>query len=793
MQATATSPVQAEILEAGLLDSGFNCVIQLPTGAGKTWLAEQAIQSCIDRGKRALYLSPLRALAAELSDNWQEKFKHARVGALTGDSGVRSSRMSLVRTSNVLVMTPEKFDSCTRRWRSNWEWIAELGLVVVDEFHLLGDSSRGARLEGTLSRARRLNPFAQLLCLSATLGNRPELASWLDAAEFASDERPIPLDWRVTRFRRAAEKAEIAAREVLRCVEAGGQSIIFVQSRRRAEELAGALRNSGYRTAFHHAGLDRDQRTHVETSFREREINVLVATGTLEMGLNLPARQVVLFDLQGYDGREFRPLSVNSVWQRAGRAGRRGLDERGEVVLLAPAWQSVEPYLRGEFEPIRSQLACRRELEEQVLVEIASGLARTRAQVERVFRATLGRHQGVLADVDETIDSMIDAQMLIEGDSTQGVDVLKPTRIGRIAVRQMISPSTVKQLAAALESELADQLTVFDLLFLCALMVEAEPVLSADFEELQQVSHALSEEKSSLISGRLLSALEDIGVSTSPKRTLAALKMALVARAWTRTGDALASAEGFGCFPFEVRRLNESLVRLLTAAAAIAKPARPVTDSDTGENKNHPVNGEPLVADRLSALCAMVQAGIDEQSVTLTFVKGIGASNARRMSAGGIADLEALAESDPEELTALGGISSPRAKDWIDSANDLIKRTSSLALNEWGRNAQASAVEDYEGVDPYRLGRARDLQVRIKGSSSYRVTGGLDPHTVAFPPEGSPTCDCADFTKGNECKHILAVRLKHGDAKLAELVERLAEAGKSQDRLDLFALWYSRS
>jgi helicase len=129
-------------------------------------------------------------------------------------------------------------DVCTRTWRSHWNWIPEVDLVVVDEVHLLGDSGRGARLEGALSRLRRLNPFCRVLALSATLGNRAELADWFGGVEFASEWRAVPLNWRFTRYRKADQKPEVLLSEARAVAEAGGQSLVFVQSRRRTETLA---------------------------------------------------------------------------------------------------------------------------------------------------------------------------------------------------------------------------------------------------------------------------------------------------------------------------------------------------------------------------------------------------------------------------------------------------------------------------------------------------------------------------------------------------------------------------
>ena len=81
------NPPQQEVVSAGLLTSGFNCVLQMSTGAGKTWLAEQAIAAALDGGTRAIYLTPLRALATELVERWRRRFEAYEVGVFTGDFG----------------------------------------------------------------------------------------------------------------------------------------------------------------------------------------------------------------------------------------------------------------------------------------------------------------------------------------------------------------------------------------------------------------------------------------------------------------------------------------------------------------------------------------------------------------------------------------------------------------------------------------------------------------------------------------------------------------------------------
>src|SRR5215204_5868709 len=116
----ALSPPQEEVIQGGLLSSGFSCILQMPTGSGKTWLAERAIEETIVRGQRAIYLTPLRALAAELTARWQGIFEPYKVGVFTGDYGANGKPYPVpYQEAAVLVMTPERLDACTRSWRSH--------------------------------------------------------------------------------------------------------------------------------------------------------------------------------------------------------------------------------------------------------------------------------------------------------------------------------------------------------------------------------------------------------------------------------------------------------------------------------------------------------------------------------------------------------------------------------------------------------------------------------------------------------------------------------------------------
>ncbi len=773
------TPPQRDVLDAGLLHTGFDCILEMPTGSGKTWLAEHALAAALAQGLRAIYLTPLRALAAELAERWRARFAPHAVGVFTGDYGAPGRPFPVpFHEARLLVMTPERLDACTRTWHAHWDWIPDVDLAVVDEFHLLGTGLRGARLEGALARVRRLNPFVRLLGLSATLGNRAELADWLGAVEYGSAWRPVPLRWRVVRYPKAADKPELLRETVGANVRGGGKSLVFVQSRRRAEETCRTLQAAGLRAAHHHAGLGPDERGTVEAAFRAGTLDALVATATLEMGLNLPVRQVVLYDLQAFDGAEFRPLSCWSVWQRAGRAGRPGLDTQGEVVLLAAAWdRQAARYADGHFEPVRSGLADPRALAEQILTEVCSGLARTPAQLARVFAGSLAARQGRLPEVSAAVEEMRAAGMLarVEEEEQGGLSPrFKATRLGRVAVRHFLAPATVLRFRRVLDCP--EDWTFFDLLLTAACSEDCEPVLPADYEELESLVGQLGRERSVLLRrGRAhLSAL----LGADGKRLLAALKTALAARAWTRTGNADRVAEALACYPFEVRRLRESMDRLLTAMLASLEP-----DADEA-----PAPREEIpVRERLRALQRMVAGGLDEETVTLTLVPGIGPKMARRLRSAGVEDVEALAQASPEDFRDVPGLSEKRSARWIDEATRLVRDRSAFRYRETGPAAALSGAAWPQGVEPYRLRRALELTVTAAGAG-YRVSGGLEPHRVRLR-KGVAQCDCPDAAAGNTCKHMLAVRLKRGDRELQRLVERVQSAGAAEG-LDLFDLWF---
>ncbi|WP_435365227.1 ATP-dependent DNA helicase [Haloarchaeobius sp. DYHT-AS-18] len=448
-------PPQAQAVEAGVTE-GQSVVASIPTASGKTLIATLAMLSAVERGGKALYIVPLRALASEKKAEF-EQFEDfgVSVGVSTGNY---ESEGGWLGEKDIIVATSEKVDSLVR---NGAPWIDDLTCVVADEVHLIDDRSRGPTLEVTLAKLRQVNPKLQVVALSATVGNADDLADWLDAELVDDDWRPIELRKGVHFGNalsfddgsqkevpvRGSEKQEAAlVRDVL---EDGGASLVFVNSRRNAEaaarrlaevvepfltpaekdeladlaeevrgvsdsetsdDLADVVAKGG---AFHHAGLAREHRALVEDAFRDRKLRVICATPTLAAGVNTPSRRVIVRDWQRYDGSGMAPLSVLEVHQMMGRAGRPGRDPYGEAVLLASNHDDREElfdrYVYAEPEPVRSKLAAEPAMRTHVLATIASGFARTRSGLQAFLEETLYAAQSTEEGrLERVMDSMLD-------------------------------------------------------------------------------------------------------------------------------------------------------------------------------------------------------------------------------------------------------------------------------------------------------------------------------------------------------------------------------------------------
>ena len=177
-------PCQEKALKAGLLD-GKSLLVATPTASGKTLIAVLAFLRATKLCMKSVYVAPLKALAAEKAREFQQyEFKS------TLSVGDYDDNDASLADYDVILTTPEKLDSLLRH---TTPWLQQVGCVVIDEVHLLGDNSRGPTLELLITLLKHVLPKAQFICLSATVQNSKEMAAWLGAELVVDDWRPVEL------------------------------------------------------------------------------------------------------------------------------------------------------------------------------------------------------------------------------------------------------------------------------------------------------------------------------------------------------------------------------------------------------------------------------------------------------------------------------------------------------------------------------------------------------------------------------------------------------------------------
>ncbi len=434
-------PPQADAIKAGLL-KGKSVLVSAPTASGKTLIAILAMIGFLSKNKgKVIYLSPLRALAAEKFLEFKKLEKLSignkiKVGISTGDFENIEKKLE---KNNIIILTNEKMDSIIRH---GVDWIDDIGLVISDEVHLIGDDSRGPTLEMILTQLKRLEHNPQILGLSATINNSDEIADWLGCKLVENDWRPVPLSEGVcdggivTMDDNTTFEVENTIRGTpidlgMQCVQEGGQSLIFAETRTRSKSLATKamdgieqllekkeitelekiskkILTSNEQTdlvktlamlvkkgvAFHHAGLNQTCRQIIENEFRKGTIKLLSSTPTLAAGVNLPARRVVISNINRYNAKAGanRPISILEYKQLCGRAGRPQFDKYGEAIVVGNGngEEIIEHYINGEPEPIESKITDDKSLRTNILSVIVTNPGIKKEEILEFFLQTLG-------------------------------------------------------------------------------------------------------------------------------------------------------------------------------------------------------------------------------------------------------------------------------------------------------------------------------------------------------------------------------------------------------------------
>jgi ATP-dependent helicase Lhr and Lhr-like helicase len=316
-------PVQAQTL-APVLD-GDDVVVLAPTAGGKTEAAVLPVLSRIlTEGLAAvstLYICPLRALL----NNQEPRLRRMaelvglRVGKWHGDVPPRERKLILGEPPDLLLITPESLEVLLiRPGDEGRRLLSRIRIAIIDEVHAFAGDPRGAHLVSVLERLQeRQGGHVQRIGLSATVGNPGALGRWLQGSGAARE--PVVVapggDARRPLFRFGAVKASRGVARLVRDLGRGQKRLVFVESRSRAEELARALQGGGVAAWVHHSSVGRARRQEAELAFEGVRDAVLVATSSLELGIDIGDLDQI-FQLDA-------PASVSSLAQRLGRTGRR--------------------------------------------------------------------------------------------------------------------------------------------------------------------------------------------------------------------------------------------------------------------------------------------------------------------------------------------------------------------------------------------------------------------------------------------------------------------------------------
>src|SRR5438128_326252 len=372
--------------------AGQSVIVSAPTGAGKTLVAEFAIQAALETGTRIAYTTPLKALSNQKFGDFTRAFGADAVGILTGDVKVNPQGRVLIMTTEIL------------RNMFYAGGLSDLGWVVLDECHYMGDEGRGTVWEEIIVNAPKDVP---LVALSATVANIKEIADWISIVHrpivpIYHPHRPVPLSYALADLageihdldkvrtgqarvvgdeRRGQDErgrwytrrvvdptvliealeargwlpaiyfifSRAGCERAMQDVLADGRPLITREQRREVDTIIGeAVAESpsigestlsqavfqGLRigVATHHAGILPGLKRLIETLFERGLCRVVFATETMSLGIHMPARAVVLQGVTKRTDRGFRSLLHNELTQMAGRAGRGGIDAEGQCV-----------------------------------------------------------------------------------------------------------------------------------------------------------------------------------------------------------------------------------------------------------------------------------------------------------------------------------------------------------------------------------------------------------------------------------------------------------------------------
>lgn len=488
---------QAEALRSiSLLHQRRSAIISAPTASGKTLLGELAALGAVQRKRMALYLVPTRSLAEEKVVEFQKRYASSSlcICCTTRESRTDDSKI-IAGEADLVVAVYEKAFGLLAVCPGLW---GRLGSIVADEVHLIGDQERGPAIDLFLTEWKRMQQRPQLIALSAVFHNSEEFAAWLEIDHYHTTQRPVPLRegvldislgnyrWRdISTGEQGTERLASINQEddhihvsaILELASTVGPTIVFCTTLNKANHLAQELAQHSKINledetllelkrldsnlsreslevvlekgiGLHTADMPRSHRQIVESLFSQGKLSVLVATPTLEQGVNLDAACVISSPaMVGKCGPSqstgLVPTSRMRLLNQGGRAGRRG-DKLGRSILLAKdsfeADQLFDTFIGTPLEKVESRLGeC--DLEKAILQIIASHSQCSRQVIHSHLESTFCSYQKRVTayPINSIIEHLVSQESLQE----KSAELLAVTPLGLLAARSRVSSVTI--------------------------------------------------------------------------------------------------------------------------------------------------------------------------------------------------------------------------------------------------------------------------------------------------------------------------------------------------------------
>jgi helicase len=526
-----------------------------------------------------------------------------------------------------------------------------------------------------LTQLKRLEHKPQILGLSATITNSNEIAEWLGCNLVNNEWRPVPLSegvydgGLVTMRDGNTFEVENSIRGTpidlgVQCVQEGGQSLIFAETRARSKSLATKAVDGIERllekkefqelekiskkilstnehtdlvktlailvkkgVGFHHAGLNQSCRQIIETEFRKGTIKLLSSTPTLAAGVNLPARRVIISNINRYNAKvgANRPISVLEYKQLCGRAGRPQYDKYGESIVVGNGngEEIIEHYIKGEPEPIESKIADDKSLRTHILSVIVTNPGIKKEEILDFFLQTLGGLQSRKSTIKFAIDialRFLSSEFLI----IKKGERYAATEFGKKTSMLYIDPLTATYFRDSIENVSKKRKHTFGFLHVVTNSEEFFPKFSLRNKDFETASLMIENHTS-----ELLEPVSEYDCS----RSLLALQ------SWITESSEIALSDSLNIESGDMHRMVENANWLIYCLREIAK---------------HVERADLL--EELENLRRRVVYGIREELLELVKVKGIGRVRARTLFKHKIKTLDDLAKIPVNKLAEIDKI-----------------------------------------------------------------------------------------------------------------------------------------